>query len=70
MASKFPLARSWQGMVVIQLQKPAVQLLTSSNSLRAMLDIWVTEKLMNTEYPVRLRWILGCITTMRTAPSA
>jgi hypothetical protein len=58
-ASKFPLARSWQGMVVIQLQKPAVQLLTSSNSLRAMLDIWVTEKLMNTEYPGQIALDFG-----------
>lgn len=49
-AAKFPLARSWQGMVVIQLQKPVVQLLEDSNSLRASLEIWVTEKLMGTEY--------------------
>ena len=58
-AAKFPLARSWQGMVVIQLQKPAVQLLASSNSLRTMLDIWVTEKLMNTEYPGQIALDFG-----------
>lgn len=58
-AAKFPLARSWQGMVVIQLQKPAVQLLAASNSLRAVIDIWVTEKLMGTEYPGQISLDFG-----------
>lgn len=53
-AAQFPLARSWQGMVVIQLQKPAVQLHADSNSLRAALEVWLTEKLMGTEYPGRM----------------
>ncbi|MEG0923062.1 MAG: hypothetical protein RSG22_16865 [Comamonas sp.] len=58
-AAKFPLARSWQGMVVIQLQKPVVQLLADSNSLRAVIDIWVTEKLMGTEYPGQMTLDFG-----------
>ena len=58
-AAKFPLARSWQGMVVIQLQKPTVQLLADSNSLRAVIDIWVTEKLMGTEYPGQMTLDFG-----------
>ena len=58
-AAKFPLARSWQGMVVIQLQKPSVQLLASSNSLRAAFDIWVTEKLMGNEYPGQMTLDFG-----------
>ncbi|MEJ5126806.1 hypothetical protein WH367_12205 [Comamonas sp. MYb21] len=58
-AAKFPLARSWQGMVVIQLQKPSVQLLAASNSLRAAFDIWVTEKLMGNEYPGQMTLDFG-----------
>ncbi len=58
-AAKFPLARSWQGMVVIQLQKPVVQLLADSNSLLAAIDIWVTEKLMGTEYPGQMTLDFG-----------
>ena len=58
-AAKFPLARSWQGMVVIQLQKPSVQLLAQSNSLRAAFDIWVTEKLMGNEYPGQMALDFG-----------
>ena len=58
-AAKFPLARSWQGMVVIQLQKPQVQLLADSNSLRAALEIWVTEKLLGNEYPGQMSLDFG-----------
>ncbi|GAB2829805.1 hypothetical protein GCM10027276_35620 [Comamonas piscis] len=58
-AAKFPLARSWQGMVVIQLQKPKVQLLAQSNSLRAAFDIWITEKLMGSEYPGQMTLDFG-----------
>jgi len=58
-AAKFPLARSWQGMVVIQLQKPKVELLAQSNSLRAAFDIWVTEKLMGNEYPGQMTLDFG-----------
>ena len=58
-AAQFPLARSWQGMVVIQLQKPAVQLLPESNSLRAALEVWLTEKLMGSEYPGQLALDFG-----------
>ncbi len=60
-AAKFPLARSWQGMVVIQLQKPTVQLLTDSNSLRASLEVWVTEKLMGSEYPGQMTLDFGLV---------
>ncbi|MFG5775656.1 hypothetical protein ACFIQF_01140 [Comamonas sp. J-3] len=58
-AAQFPLARSWQGMVVIQLQKPAVQLQAESNSLRAALEVWLTEKLMGGEYPGQLALDFG-----------
>ena len=60
-AAKFPLARSWQGMVVIQLQKPQVQLLADSNSLRAALEIWVTEKLLGNEYPGQMSLDFGLV---------
>ena len=50
-AAKFPLARSWQGLVVLQLQRPVVQLLADSNSLRTAIELHVTEKLMGTHYP-------------------
>ncbi len=58
-AAQFPLARSWQGMVVIQLQKPTVQLLAASGNLRATIDIWLTEKLMGTEYPGQMTLDFG-----------
>lgn len=58
-SSRFPLARSWQGLVVLQLDRARVQLQPQANRLQTVVDLTVTEKLWGTRYPGRMQLDFG-----------
>ncbi|GAB2457297.1 hypothetical protein GCM10027082_04840 [Comamonas humi] len=58
-SSRFPLARSWQGLVVLQLDRAQVQLQPEANRLQTVVDLSVTEKLLGTRYPGRMQLDFG-----------
>jgi len=58
-SSRFPLARSWQGLVVLQLERAQVQLQPQANRLQTVVDLTLTEKLWGTRYPGRMQLDFG-----------
>lgn len=58
-SSRFPLARSWQDLVVLQLDRAQVQLQPQVNRLQTVVDLTVTEKLWGTRYPGQMQLDFG-----------